>query len=239
MEHNPTPHSDMKDRLLRKIDARELLMRPKIYFTLQVAALTLVAIAVLLVSIFIFNFIFFSIRINSRDSLLGFGPRGIWAFLAFFPWMFLLVDVVLVLVLEWLLRKFRSGNRIPALYLLFGLIGLTVVTGLFIDRATGINDRMLLRSDEHLLPPPLDAFYGGARHHFAPESGICTCIITAIDGTVVYLRDADGTTTLTAVLPLNDPRATTTLLKVGDIVIVAGDRRGDEIKAFGVHRILK
>ncbi len=237
MEHNPL--SSMKERLLHKIDAQELNMRPKVYFTLHVAALVLVAIAVLLVSIFIFNFILFSIRINSHDSLLMFGPRGIWAFILFFPWTFLIIDILLIALLEWLLRKFRLGNKIPVLYLLLGLVGLTAVTGLFLDRATTFNDRLLIRADQHHLLPPLNTFYVSARHHLTPESGVCTCVVTAIEGNKMYLRDTEGTTSIIATLPPNDPRATTTLFKVGDLVFIAGDPEGGGIRAFGIRPLMK
>ena len=47
-----------------------------------------------------------------------------------------------------------------------------------------------------------------------------------------------GTTTpLTVVFPLHDDRATTTGLKVGDRVFLAGDKEGGVIRAFGVRRL--
>jgi hypothetical protein len=76
--------NSQKEPLMHKIEAQEISMRPKIYFTLQIAALVFVALATLVVSIIIFNFILFSIRINSHDSLLYFGSRGFEAFLSFF-----------------------------------------------------------------------------------------------------------------------------------------------------------
>lgn len=227
----------MRERILEKIDSQELSMRPKIYFTLKVAALVLVALAVLAISIFIFNFILFSVRINSHDSLLGFGPRGIEAFLLFFPWVWLAFDIALISLLEWLLRGFRFGYKIPVLYLLLFIFVITTFTALAIDRGTDVNDRLLRRADRHELPFGGE-FFEGARRPM-PGSGVCICTITAIKGNVLSVLDTrnGSSTSLTVVLPLNDPRATTTLLIVGDTVFIAGDVEKGMIRAFGVRKV--
>lgn len=154
---------ELKDRILAEIRSGQVAMRPRAYFVLQVIALIVVALAALAVSVFLFNFIVFSIRLNRVDTLLGVGPRGWFAFLTFFPWSQLALDVLLVLVLEWLVRKFSWGYKVPTLYLLAGLLALTFVTGAFIDRATPFNDD--LWQGRRGLPPPLQIIYVGARHH--------------------------------------------------------------------------
>ncbi len=229
-------NQNLKDTVLRKIRTEKILMRPKLYFTLQVAALVVVAFCVLVLSIFIFNFLFFTLRINSHEALLGFGPRGIEAFLIFFPWELLALDVLLVLILQWMLRTFRFGYRIPALYLIGGLLGLSAAFGVTIDRGTLFNDFFLDEADNHQLPWPIGEFYGHARRP-PLGAGICKCTITAIARNTITVQDSHSTTTLTVVLPDNDDRATTTGLAVGDTVLVAGDRDGNTIEAFGVRKV--
>ncbi|MEK7530798.1 MAG: hypothetical protein AAB573_02925 [Patescibacteria group bacterium] len=221
MEHNP---ENIKNSILEKIRTKEVSMRPKIYFALRVAALVATSIAMLLVTVFIINFISFSIRINSHEALLGFGPRGIEAFLLFFPWELLAFDIALVLLLVWLMRSFRFGYMTPALYLGAGLFALILVSGVLIDRGSTLNDHFI-QSDEWHRPPP--------------GSGICRCTIVAIDGTMLVLEEArrGATTSITVVLPLDNPRATTTGLSVGDVVMVLGDDAGGVIRAFGVRKV--
>lgn len=156
---------NLKEKILQEIRSGQVQMRPRFHFILQVAALALLAFVVLVISVFIFNFIIFSIRINHVDTLLGFGPRGWGAFVHFFPWDWLLVDILLIAVLEWLLRTFRFGTKIPALYLLAGLLAVTLVAGAAIDRGTPFNDD--LRQMHAGLPPPLRDLYGHVRHHEA------------------------------------------------------------------------
>src|SRR6185369_1493465 len=112
----------------------------------------------------------------------------------------------------------------------------TLVLGFTIDRGTPFNDRLLRQSDEHRLPPFFSEFYGRARHLPPPDSGYCLCIIENIAGNRLTVRDPRSTTTLTIILPSNDPRATTTSLQVGDTILVAGDINGTTIQAFGVHK---
>ncbi len=234
-EHEKTP--SIKDQLLRDIRSGQLAMRPKFYFTLKMLALAAVALAALVVSIAILNFILFSIRIGGHDSLLSFGPRGFWAFIMFFPWSLLMVDIGLIVLLQWLLRKFRFGYQVPVLYLLAGLVVATTAAGFVIDRGTPLNDQ-LYEMRGHGLPSPLGRFYDRAHLPPPPGSGVCKCTITAIEGNMLTVKDTrEGTTTFTVLLPANDPRATTTNLDIGDVIFVAGDMQDGVIRAFGVREL--
>lgn len=230
-------NDSLRESILAKIKTEHISMRPRLYFTLQVVAVVFVAFLALLLSVFIFNFILFSIRINSHDAFLQFGPRGLTNFLKFFPWPILALDIGLIVLLEWLIRKFRFGYRIPMMYLVGGILLLTVVAGFSIDRGTYLNDRLMDRAEHEGLPGPLGGLYHGARR--PPHDGICRCTVTAINGAEILVADfRDGaTTTYTVILPNDDLRATTTGLSVGDVVFVAGDKDEDgTIRAFGVRK---
>lgn len=226
----------IKDKILTDIKSGEITMRPKIYFTLKIAALVLGTFAVVVISIFIFNFILFTIRISGQDNLLGFGPRGWEVFVRHFPWHLLVLDVALIIGLQWLLRQFKFGYKIPILYLLLGLLCITSVAGFALDRGTPFNDRLYQMRGQGL-PPPLGGFYGRANRPPPLGGGVCRCTIMAISGNVLTVQDNRSTSTLSVILPANDPRATTTSLKVGDMVLVAGDQKDGVINAFGVRKI--
>lgn len=240
METN-SPHN-LKDAILEKIRNKELGMHPRYYFLLRVAALALVSAASLVVSVFILNFILFSIRISSQDVFLNFGPRGFGAFLSFFPWELLVADVALIAVLLWLIRRFKFGYKSPLLYTILGVVVLTLGFGFALDRTTGVNEHFLREADEHRLPRPLGDFYGHARRPPPPGSGVCrACTILSIEGNTLAVSDTRGTSTVvrTVVLPQDNPRATTTMLRVGDVIFIAGDIDGDVIRAFGIHTMSK
>ncbi|HEV7449094.1 MAG TPA: hypothetical protein VGP13_00955 [Candidatus Paceibacterota bacterium] len=164
---------NLQDTILQKIRDGKLTMRPRFYFTLKAAALVLVALGVLVVSIFLCNFIFFIIRINGHESLLA-RPGGIFLFLRFFPWGLLVIDAALIVLLEVLLKSFRFGYKSPIVYTTIAVLAVVIPLGFAIDRATDINDRVLERADHHGLPPPFGELYEHAHRplpaEFLPEN---------------------------------------------------------------------
>ena len=236
MDNQEQKEVNIKSRILADINSGKLEMRPKIYFTLKITALVLVVLAIVSISVFILNFILFSIRINSHEALLSFGPRGWEAFTHLFPWGLLIVDVLLIVLLITLVRHFKLGYKIPILHLLTVLIVLTVAAGVFLDRGTPFNDRMYERGGRGL-PNPIMKMYKHAHRPLPPGGGVCLCTILAIEGNTLTVQDTrNGTTTLTVVLPSDNKRATTTNLQVGDVVLIAGTEEGDTIQAFGVRK---
>ncbi|MCK9344897.1 MAG: hypothetical protein M0P64_02075 [Candidatus Pacebacteria bacterium] len=234
--NNHEPKKNIKEAILRKIETRELSMRPKLYFTLRIVSIAVLALAVLLISVFILNFILFSIRINSHEALLSFGPRGWSAFFHFFPWVPLLLDVVLVVALSRLLRHFRFGYKTPVLYLLGALIVATSLVGITVERGTHINERLLRQSDERGLPPPFGGMYGHARRNLPPGAGVCLCTVLSIEGNTLSVQDTKSTTTLKVLIPENSRRATTTGLVVGETIFVAGEVKDGVMQAFGIKK---
>src|SRR3569623_182299 len=221
MEHNEEKNLNMKDAVLRSISAGRLKMHPKYYFALRVAALVCVSVAILLITIFICNFLLFSIRINSADSFFFFGPRGWSAFFFFFPWELFAVDIALVAALLALMRQFKFGYRSPMLYVALFLIVVTIAAGAAVDKTTDINDRFLQAADNQHLPGPANMVYVSARRLPPPGKGVCRCMIVSINGKTLIVSDLRATSTQFMVtLPPDDPRATTSGLEPGDAVFI-------------------
>lgn len=241
MENKETQHeTGIKEHILEKISANELTMRSKTYFILKVGVLIAVALCILTISVLIWNFILFSIRINGHDALLYFGSRGFLVFLTFFPWALLMLDVALIMLLEWLARQFRFGYLSPALYLFLGFFTVVISSGIFIDRVTNFNDELLSRAREHHLQQPFGDIYEHARYAPPAGSGVYRGVVTAIFGNTVTLYNADvGTTSiLTVIVPSGDPNATSSL-RLGETIFIAGDADGGAIRAFGIREITR
>jgi len=227
---------NIKDKILSDIQSGVVSMRPRFQFTLKLVLLSIITLLVLFISVFILMFISFSIRVSHHEVLLGFGSQGILTFLYFFPWLLLALDVGLIFLLEWLLRKFRFGYRFPILYLLFVLFLVIIVSGLGLDRGTPFNDAML-KGREHL-PRPVGNFYGRANHPLPKGQGVCFCkIITIEDDRLTVADNRDGGTTLTVILPENSPAEIIEDLEVGDNIFVAGKEHDGVIEAFGIRNI--
>ena len=230
----------MKDKIMKEIKAGEIAMTPRAYFNMKMGALALLSFGVFLCSAFLFNFIVFSIRMSGQDALLGFGSSGWRAFFLFFPWPLLILDAVFIFLLQKLLREFRVGYSVPVLYLLGGLLGVALTTGVAFALATPLNER--LHEKRGHLPRPMRALYDSAHRGPREGDGFCRCTILAIDGVTLTVEDtrpiAEGraTSTLAVILPPDNHRATTTNLSVGDVVLIAGKEENGVIQAFGVRK---
>src|SRR5258708_15496816 len=237
MEHNEPQKKSFKERVFADIAMKDVKVYSKAHFVARMTLLVVVAALALVVSVFLVNYVFFSLRISGRSSLLNFGARGIYPLLIFFPWTVLLIDIALLILVEWLLKKFRFGYRSPTIYLLLALVAATMSAGYFIDRGTGFNEVLLRQADEHHLGP-FDDFYTNARRAPPPGSGFCKCTITAINGNVITALDIDvnSSTTLTILLPPDYTDVSS--LKVGELIFVAGAVSAtDTIQAFGIRPI--
>jgi hypothetical protein len=158
---------NLQEKILNKIRQGEVVMRPRLYFTLRAVALALVVLAVLVLSVFICNFIFFTLRLNGHESLLA-RPGGLLLFLRFFPWELLVLDAAFVILLEWMLRRFKFAYQRPTAYLAFGLLVVVLSAGFALDRGTRFNDSVLDRADHGGLPRPFGDVYEHAHRPLPP-----------------------------------------------------------------------
>jgi hypothetical protein len=225
-------HKNIKDELMERIRSGTVEMHSSSYFALRVGALFFCVVLALIISVFIFNFIFFSFRLSEQSELLGFGPRGLLFFLLIFPWKLLVLDGALLFAAERLLRQFRLGYRHSVSALLLSLLILTCAFGFALDRGTSLNDDMLERAHHHVLGPAGE-FYEAAPRPWSLESGVCKCVIDEVSTSSVVAHHLGATST---VLYLIFPKGfATTSVHVGDVLFIAGDRDGDSIEVFGVH----
>jgi hypothetical protein len=154
----------LKERILDKIESGDVAMHSDAYFALKTAGLIAAAIGVLVITIFICNFIFFSMRINHHIQLLTSGATGWSVLLRIFPWWLLLFDVALMVYLQQMLKGFRFGYQIPVAYIFLILIALAIAVSLLLDDGIDVNDRLLEHAHRHELPPGLNQLYEGAPH---------------------------------------------------------------------------
>jgi len=157
-EHEKEGES-MKERILARIERRDVAMKPRIVLALKAVALALLVLLALTISVFLFNFLFFFLRINVLE-----GHIHVLRFLFIFPWTLLAIDFGLLVLSEALLRQFRFAYRRPVVLTLFLLAALTLSLGLAIDRTTRFNETMEGSARYGRLPPPIGDMYRHARH---------------------------------------------------------------------------
>ncbi len=231
MNSNNSLQPSIHDKVLSKIQCGDVRMRPRYYFTLKVIALVLITCCVLLMSSFLFSYILFSIKISGELFLLGFGLRGIQAFIILFPWTLFLIDLLFILILEKLIKHFKFGYKHSFIYLSLSITLFVIVAGLIIN-STSIHRDLLNHSEKH--PTPV---VGGFYEHLRKpkrEKGI-------FEGKIIETHDTSFSMHME---PDPEPYIVEgstlfhidSLLKRDDMVFVAGILQGHKIQAYGIHK---
>ncbi len=235
---NDTPTNSANNaakKVLDKIRANQVTMRPRFFFTLKTALLVIVALITLFVTVSIGSFILFTIRTSYETSLLGFGPSGLRIFLSLFPWPLFILDIACIFLLESMLRRFRFGYRSPLLYLLFGILVVILSTTSLIDgdRVTDV----LLRGAHDLHLPIVGDFYDRGRRPPPLGSGACPCTVLAINGNTLTMQENlpdEASKQVTVILP---PGQSTSTMRVGEQYFIVGTSENGILHAFGVRKM--
>lgn len=232
--------NEMQAEVLKRIRSGELRMRPRFFFLLKTALVVLIAALILLLSVWLASFISFGLRLNGHESLLGFGAQGPITFLIIFPWSLAIVDLILIGLLGWLLRRFKFGYRRPFVYLMVALLLIGALTGLLFDRETSFHDDRFEEAEAGELFGLFENLYESAASIAPEEHGIFRGFVLEVGRESFVLthddHDRDEDDGAWAVLPPAGFDMQT--VRVGDRVYVAGERENGVIEAYGV-RILE
>lgn len=191
-------------RVLEKIKTDNISMHSRRYYRLRMAALLAVIVAIIVVSIFLLSFISFGLRTTGNSTLLGFGTRGYISFILVFPWILFVIDILLIIILERLLRNFRFIYRRAGVYILIGLLGLITLFAVAIDHVTSLHNKLLERADANALPF-FNELYEQLREPLDTDHGVCRCVVLTAAGPMLTVRgDSDSMhqgTPFPAILP--------------------------------------
>jgi hypothetical protein len=230
-KHNQTP---LADSVLKKIEAHELTMHSKIYFTIKIIALFVLTALVLVLSSYICSFILFTIRQSSSAELLGFGPHGFALFLQVFPWGLFILDIVFIFILGLFLKHFSFGYRNPVLYISLAILIIVISLAALIDY-NRFDDFFLQQArDNHI--PVIGNFYDQGRRPPSPETGACRCVVLGIQGNILTMREDSsfGSTTVIAIVPQN---IATSSLYIGEKLFLLGAFKNGNIYVTNIHSI--
>lgn len=231
------PQHTVQDEVLERIRSGNLRMKPRFFFVLKLGLILFIAALIAVVSIFLVSFISFAIRLNGHDSLLGFGSRGFFLFLELFPWFWLLLDLVLIVLLGWILRRFKFAYRRSLLLVLVVLSIIAGAVGIVFDHGTRFHDDRLDEAERGELFMPFESLYERVHTRAPAEFGVYRGFVVRIaetDFSITY-DDGDGDFDdgMWRIVPPDDFEVEE--LFIGDRVYVAGDEDGDVIRAYGVH----
>lgn len=151
---------------MREIKEGVISMNPRYFFVLKIIGVVFVSLAIVVVSIFLLNFIFFSVRMYLNAT--PFHPvfKEFIRFILFFPWLILIFDIFLIFILRKLLQRFQFAYQMPLLYFILIVLTIVVAFGFLVEKKTRFNNMMLNRMEMRKVPPPLDYMYRRATRPF-------------------------------------------------------------------------
>jgi len=233
-DHDTSARTSIRDRILAKIEHNEVRMHSRTYFALKVSGALALAALILLITVFIGNFVFFMLRINGHGALLSLGTHGWSIFLRVFPWWLLITDIALAALLAWVVRHFQFGYRKPIIVVFLALAAAALAGGFALDEGTPLNDRLLHEADRGALPFVLDDFYKGARRAPPNDSAFRGTVVSVQQGSF-SLADPDFDD-VRMVIPA-DPSQSFSSVFIGETVLVIGSEDRGVIHAVAVHQI--
>jgi len=218
--------------VLEKIKTGQVKMRPKIHFILKTALITLGAIVAALFLLYIISFIAFALRVSGIIFTPGIGYRGFGPFLFALPWLLISVALALVLILEFLVRKFSFAYRKPILYSLL-VIFFVVMLGSFVVAQTDFHSRFLDQAERNELPL-MGGFY---KDYGNPKHG-------NINIGVIYEKVDNGFNMetrrgedLSVMFSPDTSFVSDDDIKENDTVVVVGYKKDNIIQAVGVREV--
>ena len=226
--------TEIKGNVFEKIHKGEALMRPRIYFITRTVLLAVISVIALTLAMFVLSFAFFSIHESGEQFLLGFGQRGLLAFITLFPWLPFLLTLVLILLLDYLLRYFKFGYRVSVLEIFLIALAVVMIAGVGINY-TPLHSILLDTADRNGLPF-LAPLYEKI-HDSHQEQGVFRGVISSIHSNEFFIThdDKDSDTddgTSTIVVPAGFDTAT---LHVGERVYIAGTLVQGVVDAYGIQ----
>ena len=224
---------NIKNNVLEIVRGGHVHIRSKFYFIAHLIITILVAVLSLSISAFIISFVFFSIHESGEQFLLGFGSQGILTFLLLFPWTALALDIIFLLLLEWLIQGFKFGYRISLLTIFLSVFVCSTIVGLLVN-ITPVHKTLLKLADGGNLPIIGEMYE--SLHDSHTDQGVFRGNVVSIQGNEIIImrndRDHDSDEIeRTITLPPNSP-----VLNIGDSVYIFGSSTGQTVGVMGIQK---
>lgn len=130
---------NITEDIMNQIEQGKIKMKPRVYFIVGSILTIIGLVSSLIVSIFLFGLIRFSLRTH--------GPMGEYRLdqiMSNFPWLTIVFAIVGLVLGVWLIRQYDFSYKIKTWFVVMGFILAVMVAGWVID-SVGINDTLLQR----------------------------------------------------------------------------------------------
>lgn len=227
-----TNNKSTSKEVLDKIKKGELKKHSKFYFIFKGFVYGLGLVSVIVFSVVLGSFIIFFLRASGLLFLPKFGFSGLRILLSSFPWFLGLIVLTLVLLIGWLVKKSPIVYRKPLIYSILAIFILILLSS-FLFEKTRFHTALFKKAQNYKLPLIGSAYRGCCLKQIKntyigkvtelAENGFYFKTRGGQDFNVVFSKKTH--------FPFGRD------IKVGDLLIVMGERQNSKILASGVRKI--
>lgn len=228
----------LSDKVVGEIKGGQVKMKPKFNFIFKAVFFDVTLLFAFLASVFLISFILFVVHGNGTWFLFGFGWPGIKIFLASFPWILAMIALVLLVFMELLIHRLGFAYRRPLIISLVGVLCVGLAAGIFVA-ITPLHEGAFQSAQESTLPVA-GAMY---RNYGAmPTENLYSGVVSEpIDENNFSIETPEGQNVKIQMSTSTSFGQDIIIEKVekDDSVMIMGEKKGSEIRAFGVHKFEK
>ncbi len=220
-------NNNIEKEVSEKIKSGDIKMKSRSYFVLRTILLIAVIVILALFVIYLISFIIFSLHTSGVWFLPSFG-----ILFSSLPWLLILLSIVLILALEVFAERISFVYHRPVMYSLIFIIVAVILASVLVGMTSFHSGLFESAYDQHL--PVIGQFYrsfGTPRIH-----NVHNGVVTKLTDNGFAIETPNGET-FNVILNSKSPSAMQTTIKVGDTIVVVGNKNGNTIQATDVSKI--
>lgn len=233
-----TEDNKIKEEVLKKIQEGDVKMKPKSVFVIKAGILVLVSFFVFVFCVMLVSYLIFSLGLGGHLYLITFGKRGLLSFIMVLPWYLLVFSALSLIILDYLIRRFRFGYHSPVIYLFIGTLFTVTLLGTFVNFTSLHRELMKIARNR---PIPLFGNLYGEMQRSRIDLGVFRGQILSTSSGYIVIKhnDSDFDEDFGELRVRIPDGQDITIFSLGDRVIIAGDLIGTstEIRAYGLHKV--
>lgn len=226
-------NNDLAKKVITSIRERHINMRPRWHFVFQTIVVLVVSALSFMLAVFLISWLYFIIHANGTWLLPSFGSRGWLHFLRSFPWLPASFGLVFIMILAFVLEKFRWVYRQPVVYVGLGILILIVLSSLTVS-FTPVH-YMFYKQAFRKEGGPVGPLYRG--YGRMPRGNVFTGTVADMASSTFSITTPEGE----IILVSTDDRTRFPFdyqMELNDMVMIMGERAEENIlRAFGVREI--
>jgi hypothetical protein len=232
MNNQEENNNNIEKKVSEKIKSGDIKMKSRAHFVWRTILLVSVIVILALFVIYLISFIIFSLHTSGVWFLPGFGFSDIGILIGSLPWLLIVLSIVLILVLETFAERLTFVYHRPVVYSLVFII-VAVFLASFLIGITPFHSNLFESAyDQHL--PIIGQFY---RNYGTPRiHNVHNGVVTKLTDNGFTIETPNGEA-LNVILDYKNLAALQSTIKVGDTIVVVGNKNGNNIQATDVRKI--